>query len=470
MSTNRTQDRAKFGTKADGQHRFGCLLACALLAGSLLTVDAEVPQLLNYQGRVQVGTTDFNGTGQFKFALVNADGTTTYWSNDGTAAGQPGTAVTLPVSKGLYSVLLGNTSLPNMQAVPPTAFANGDVHLRVWFNDGLNGFQQFVPDQRIAAAAYAVNAVTAGSLTGPISVDQLPPGVPRATNGTTTITGNVVVQGTLTAAGVAPTGTAGSSGLPAGTTMEVLINNVIVPGVRFEGIYYQRSGPNAFRTNWSFMLSRPMTDLSWPDIFEVPANGPFTNPPVSLQLSLPNGGRIVWTLPGGKHPFADIPSYVANFARTIGRDGRPYDRVQLLLSDPLLTRSNFNVSAVGNPPTPLVEGPSSGQPALSSMRLIVNNVNYNYVVLQNVLDHKMYKPMEVVLNPSYHQSLSALPFGPNNVPLSIELMLLNGIFGNVSLVHLEPGGGHAGPFVLLYELRLATDGLPYELIVFGQSL
>ena len=33
---------------------------------------AQVPQLFNYQGRVVVGTTNFDGSGQFKFALVNA--------------------------------------------------------------------------------------------------------------------------------------------------------------------------------------------------------------------------------------------------------------------------------------------------------------------------------------------------------------------------------------------------------------
>lgn len=44
----------------------------------------SVPPLLNYQGRVVVGSTNFNGNGLFKFALVSSDGATTYWSNDGT--------------------------------------------------------------------------------------------------------------------------------------------------------------------------------------------------------------------------------------------------------------------------------------------------------------------------------------------------------------------------------------------------
>lgn len=32
---------------------------------------AQVPQLLNYQGRIAVSGTNFTGTGQFKFALVD---------------------------------------------------------------------------------------------------------------------------------------------------------------------------------------------------------------------------------------------------------------------------------------------------------------------------------------------------------------------------------------------------------------
>ena len=60
----------------------------ALCCLAILTTPAtaQVPQLINYQGRVAVGTVNFNGPGSFKFAFVNAAGTTTYWSNDGTSA------------------------------------------------------------------------------------------------------------------------------------------------------------------------------------------------------------------------------------------------------------------------------------------------------------------------------------------------------------------------------------------------
>jgi hypothetical protein len=137
------------------------LLVLAAFAGSG-TLHAQVPQLINYQGRVVVGTTNFNGTGFFRFALVNANGSTTYWSNDGTssAGSQPMNAVSLTVSKGLYSVLLGDTSVANMTvSVPASVFNNSDVRLRVWFSDNTpNGSQLLSPDQRIASVGYAAMA------------------------------------------------------------------------------------------------------------------------------------------------------------------------------------------------------------------------------------------------------------------------------------------------------------------------
>ena len=55
-------------------------------------------------------------------------------------------------------MLLGDTSLANMTAIPNAVFNNTDVRLRVWFNDGTNGSQLLTPDQRIAAVGYAMMA------------------------------------------------------------------------------------------------------------------------------------------------------------------------------------------------------------------------------------------------------------------------------------------------------------------------
>ena len=149
------------------QHTLLAALGCLCLLTT--TLHGQVPNLINYQGRVAVGSTNFNSppAGQFKFALVNATGTVTYWRNsaDTTPAdGVPDSAVALTVTKGLYSVLLGDTAITNMAAIPVGDLTNPDVRLRVWFNDGINGFQLLTPDQRLAPSGYLPSgAVTAAT-------------------------------------------------------------------------------------------------------------------------------------------------------------------------------------------------------------------------------------------------------------------------------------------------------------------
>ena len=157
----------------------------SLILGSVLSLvtlaSAQVPQMINYQGRVAVGdpAVNFDGTGLFKFALVDSSGSISDWSNDDTSTGgsEPTAAVSLTVTKGLYSVLLG----ANMTAIPSSVFANSDVYLRVWFDDGSNGSQLLTPDQRIAAVGYAMVASTV--VDGAITSDKLASGL--ALGGTT---------------------------------------------------------------------------------------------------------------------------------------------------------------------------------------------------------------------------------------------------------------------------------------------
>ena len=168
-----------------------------------------VPSLLNHQGRIAVSGVNFNGSGQFKFALVNANGSVTYWSNDGssTAGSQPTAAVTLTVANGLYAVLLGNTELTNMTAIAPAALEYADVRLRVWFNDGTKGFQQISPDQRLAAVPYSIKsqkALAADALNGLLSGD--------VTGGQATTT---IADATVT--GKLLTGLASTTGIVLGT-------------------------------------------------------------------------------------------------------------------------------------------------------------------------------------------------------------------------------------------------------------
>ena len=186
-------------------HAVRSLLIIWLAIVDPLVSQAAVPQLLNHQGRVAVNGVNFQGSGQFKFALVNADGSVTYWSNNGTSSvgSQPTLAVTLPVTKGLYSVLLGDTTLANMSPLPSSALEHEQVRLRIWFNDGNRGFQQLAPDQRLAAAPFALLATKSTAFTGPLAGDvtgtQAATSIAAETVTGKPLTGYLSVAGTLSA-------------------------------------------------------------------------------------------------------------------------------------------------------------------------------------------------------------------------------------------------------------------------------
>jgi hypothetical protein len=74
------------------------------------------------------------------------------------------------VNGGLYSVLLGNSAIQGMNAIDPSVFQqHADAKLRVWFNDGTNGFQQLTPDRSFASVPYAMasgaSTIQDGSIT-----------------------------------------------------------------------------------------------------------------------------------------------------------------------------------------------------------------------------------------------------------------------------------------------------------------
>lgn len=140
------------------------LLALLLLISGLPNLRAAAPNVLNHQGRIAVNGVNYNGTGHFKFTLVNGDGTQTFWANDGTSTGEPTNAVPVAVSNGHYSVALGDPALTNMTTpVTATIFtANSDVRLRVWFATVLAGpFELLSPDHRITTVGYAFSAAGA---------------------------------------------------------------------------------------------------------------------------------------------------------------------------------------------------------------------------------------------------------------------------------------------------------------------
>jgi hypothetical protein len=127
-----------------------------------LLASGPPPSVINYQGVVKVDGVQYNGNGYFKFAIINSDGSTTFWSNDNTSSGgsEPSAAVMLPVNYGLFNVLLGDTNLVGMtQPLDETAFGDTETRLRVWFSSNPAGpFIQLSPDQRVTSVAYALRA------------------------------------------------------------------------------------------------------------------------------------------------------------------------------------------------------------------------------------------------------------------------------------------------------------------------
>ena len=128
----------------------------------------NAPPFVTYAGQVASSGQPFNGTGQFKFAFVNADANVTYWSHDGTstAGSEPTAYVSVPVNGGYYSILLGNTAMSGMGAINPAIFKTySDIHLRVWFTDGVAAFEEMAPHRPFASVPYALNAgVADGSI------------------------------------------------------------------------------------------------------------------------------------------------------------------------------------------------------------------------------------------------------------------------------------------------------------------
>jgi formylglycine-generating enzyme required for sulfatase activity len=104
----------------------------------------------------------------------------TFWSNDGTSVNgsEPSASIPVGVTNGLFTVVLGDTTISNMAAIPVSVFNQPNLQLQIWFNDGTHGFAALTPPQPLTPTPYAVYANNAGSagsvaaanITGTISV------------------------------------------------------------------------------------------------------------------------------------------------------------------------------------------------------------------------------------------------------------------------------------------------------------
>lgn len=140
------------------------VIAIAIIGMFLLVSRAFAqPSMMSYQGELLKDGVPWNADADFKFAIL--DGATTLWSNDG-SSGEPTQSVTLAVSNGVFSVLLGASpmvALTSAKLMGATAPA-----LRVWVDTG-GGFEQ-LSDQPLASTAYALVAANGAPTSGVYSV------------------------------------------------------------------------------------------------------------------------------------------------------------------------------------------------------------------------------------------------------------------------------------------------------------
>ncbi|MBS1536368.1 MAG: hypothetical protein JST20_01305 [Bacteroidetes bacterium] len=124
---------------------FVCVALIAGLSGpTLVAQSVQIP----YQGYIAAKSGKaYNGTYQFEFAIVIGNSTQPVWNSG---------AVSLLVSDGIYSVILGNSGQPSLNA---SLFVNNaDTRLRISFNDGVKGRETLSPDVQFLPVPYAVRA------------------------------------------------------------------------------------------------------------------------------------------------------------------------------------------------------------------------------------------------------------------------------------------------------------------------
>ena len=122
---------------------------------------------ISYQGKLMVNDSPFDGSGSFLFAIVDESSTLYLWSNDGVFP--PETPETVTVDNGFFNVILGE---PDMEPLMSTSLLEqSDLVLRIWFDDGTNGMQQLLPDQKLTSAIFSGRSTLADTASEADTVD-----------------------------------------------------------------------------------------------------------------------------------------------------------------------------------------------------------------------------------------------------------------------------------------------------------
>ena len=137
------------------------LVSCLVVLLTAFSCGAQVPQLINYQGRLLDGTNLVSGSVGLSLRLYNAP-------SGGSILYEDSNSVT--VADGLYSTLIGDQTNSG-------DFASALTNAQLWIEVAVNG-TALSPRERLASAAYAVRSERADFFAGPISDSQLSTNIP----------------------------------------------------------------------------------------------------------------------------------------------------------------------------------------------------------------------------------------------------------------------------------------------------
>lgn len=139
-------------------------IACSLwLMRAPSTVLAQPSHPVGFQTEVRVNGVKFNGTANFKFAIIDGTSGAVLWSNAPMLAGQPNSPIALSMTDGVVSASLGAPPQTALNTSVFDAFNVATPHrLRVWVSTG--GPYEQLADQTITAAAIGLKSAEIGSV------------------------------------------------------------------------------------------------------------------------------------------------------------------------------------------------------------------------------------------------------------------------------------------------------------------
>lgn len=130
------------------------------VAGIAAATDVA-PETVDYTGRLTVAGQPFSGKGNFKFALLQKDGTRLWTSGDNEAPieeGIPSGSIALSVRDGAYRVRLGDPSLGMKKLTSGGSRQASQVG--IWFDDGTHGWSFLGNFNLASGAAHATATAT----------------------------------------------------------------------------------------------------------------------------------------------------------------------------------------------------------------------------------------------------------------------------------------------------------------------